>query len=73
MCAFNGTRGIIITPELDVAVSQIIIALNSVNLDVMSKAALEWSQQYTLDRLERDIEKVLLNNYTYKKMHSSTA
>ena len=69
----NGTRGIIITPELDVAVSQIIIALNSVNLDVMSKAALEWSQQYTLDRLERDIEKVLLNNYTYKKMHNSTA
>ncbi|WP_163514485.1 glycosyltransferase family 4 protein [Gelidibacter japonicus] len=55
----DGTRGILIEPELETAVSQIVTALNNADLDTMAKAALEWSQQYTFDRLEEDIRGVL--------------
>lgn len=55
----DGTRGILIEPELETAVSQIIAALNNADLDAMAKAALDWSQQYTFDRLEEDIRGVL--------------
>lgn len=55
----DGTRGILIEPELETAVSQIVTALNNADLDVMAKAALDWSQQYTFDRLEADIREVL--------------
>lgn len=55
----EGTRGILIEPELETAVSQIMTALNNADLDAMAKAALDWSQQYTFDRLEEDIRGVL--------------
>ncbi|RXJ45415.1 glycosyltransferase family 4 protein [Gelidibacter gilvus] len=55
----EGTRGILIEPDLETAVSQIVTALKNADLDVMAKAALDWSQQYTFDRLEEDIKEVL--------------
>lgn len=59
----EGSRGILIDADLDTAVSQIITALNDADLDVMAEAALEWSQQYTFDRLEADIAKVINGNF----------
>lgn len=61
----DGTRGILIEPELDIAVTQIVAALDIDDLDAMAKAALEWSQQYTFDRLETDIGRVLDGSYRY--------
>lgn len=55
----EGTRGILIEPDLEQAVTQIIKSLNQHDLDAMAKAALGWSQQYTFDRLEADIKAVL--------------
>lgn len=55
----DGERGILIEPELEKAVQQIKTALNTTDLDVMAKAALEWSQQYTFDQLEADIKDVM--------------
>jgi glycosyltransferase involved in cell wall biosynthesis len=55
----EGARGILIEPDLEQAVMQIINCLNYQNLDSMAKAALDWSQQYTFDRLEADIKAVL--------------
>ncbi|MBJ7880564.1 glycosyltransferase family 4 protein [Gelidibacter salicanalis] len=61
----EGSRGILIAPELEVAVSQIVSALNTADLEAMANAALVWSQRYTFDRLEADIERVLLGTYRY--------
>lgn len=55
----EGTRGILIEPDLEQAVSKIVDALKHDDLDAMAKAALDWSQQYTFDRLEADIKAVL--------------
>jgi glycosyltransferase involved in cell wall biosynthesis len=55
----EGTRGILIEPDLEQAVSKIIETLTHQDLDAMAKAALDWSQQYTFDRLEADIKAVL--------------
>lgn len=55
----EGSRGILIEPELDVAVEQIVTALNTADLDGMAEAALNWSQHYTFDQLEADIAEVL--------------
>ncbi|EGV44277.1 glycosyltransferase family 1 protein [Bizionia argentinensis JUB59] len=55
----NGARGILIEPELDAAVAKIISTLNKADLDTMAKAALEWSQNYTLDRFEEAIMDVM--------------
>ncbi|OBX21119.1 glycosyltransferase involved in cell wall biosynthesis [Gelidibacter algens] len=55
----EGTRGILIEPDLDMAVAQIVNALQHADLDAMAEAALNWSQQYTFDRLEADIAKVI--------------
>ncbi|HLT53703.1 MAG TPA: glycosyltransferase, partial [Flavobacteriaceae bacterium] len=54
-----GKRGIIIQPELESAVTTITTHLESADLSDMSKQAQAWSQQYTFDRLEADIKKVL--------------
>ena len=56
----EGSRGILIEPHLDSAVSQIMDALKQANLDAMAEAALVWSQQYTFDRLEADIKEVVV-------------
>ncbi|MFB9052842.1 glycosyltransferase [Formosa undariae] len=55
----EGNRGIIVEPELEAAVSHFISVFNSSDLDVMAHKALDWSQQYTFDRLELDIAGVL--------------
>jgi glycosyltransferase involved in cell wall biosynthesis len=55
----EGVRGILIEPQLELAVSKILDTLSNSDLDVMAKAAFDWSQQYTFDRLEKDIKKVL--------------
>ncbi|PTM04352.1 MAG: glycosyl transferase [Bacteroidetes bacterium] len=55
----EGTRGIIIEPDLEEAVSKILDTLKHEDLHTMAKAALDWSQQYTFDRLEADIKAVL--------------
>lgn len=61
----DGSRGILIKPELEEAVAQIMDALTSVDLDVMAENALNWSQRYTFNRLEADIAKVLDGSYRY--------
>ncbi|MCB0445786.1 MAG: glycosyltransferase [Gelidibacter sp.] len=55
----EGTRGVLIEPDLDQAVNNISKTLQTSDLDAMSEAALVWSQQYTFDRLEADIKAVL--------------
>jgi glycosyltransferase involved in cell wall biosynthesis len=55
----EGTRGILIEADLEQGVSKIVDALKHDDLDAMAKAALDWSQQYTFDRLEADIKAVL--------------
>jgi glycosyltransferase involved in cell wall biosynthesis len=54
-----GKRGIIIDADLDSGVSTIIQHLEAHDLSAMAQAAQDWSQQYTFDRLEADIERVL--------------
>ncbi|MHA7943500.1 glycosyltransferase [Formosa sp. 3Alg 14/1] len=55
----EGSRGIIVEPELEVAVSHFIHVFKGSDLDVMAHKALDWSQQYTFDRLEMDIARVV--------------
>ncbi len=55
----NGTRGILIEPDLEAAVAHFITIFRSADLDAMAKAALDWSQQYTFDRLEADIGSIV--------------
>jgi glycosyltransferase involved in cell wall biosynthesis len=59
----EGIRGILIEPQLELAVSKILDILSNSDLDVMAKAAFDWSQQYTFDRLEKDIKKVLESTF----------
>jgi len=55
-----GNRGILIAPNVDDAVSKIVLALKSNDaLETMSKLASNWSQQYTLDVFESEIEKLI--------------
>lgn len=55
-----GKRGILIDADLDTAVRSITNELNKGKeyLNEMSLKAQQWSQQYTIDRLEEEIEKV---------------
>lgn len=55
----EGKRGIIVAPELEAAVSHFMHVFKTAKLDTMAHNALNWSQQYTFDRLESDIAKVL--------------
>lgn len=55
----EGSRGILIAPNLEQAVAKIINQLQHSDLGAVAKAALDWSQQYTFDRLEADIKAVL--------------
>lgn len=59
----EGERGILIEPDLESAVNVIIQHLEQENLSVKAMAAQAWSEQYTFDRLEADIEKVLKGNF----------
>jgi len=55
----EGQRGILVEPDLSTSVTEFIKVIKTVNLDTMAKNAMDWSQQYTFDRLEKDIENVL--------------
>jgi len=54
-----GKRGILIEPILEEAVQEIEYCLEKANLNEMANAAQKWSQQYTLDSLEKEIKKIL--------------
>ncbi len=54
-----GKRGILIEPDIDIAVKEIEFCLKQSDLNKMSTSALEWSQQYTLDSFEQEIKKIL--------------
>ncbi|WP_232817851.1 glycosyltransferase family 4 protein [Winogradskyella tangerina] len=60
----EGERGILISDELDEAVDLISTELRKGNeyLNAMAEKSLNWAQQYTLDRLEQEIEKVVTSN-----------
>jgi glycosyltransferase involved in cell wall biosynthesis len=55
----EGQRGVLIAPELDAAVDAVIHALQHQDLNTMAKKAQQWSEQYTFDRLEEEIKRVL--------------
>lgn len=55
----NGNRGILIDTNLESTVNLIVKHLNKVDLQTMSKNALEWSQQYTLERFDSKIKAIL--------------
>ncbi|RKE97972.1 glycosyltransferase family 4 protein [Ichthyenterobacterium magnum] len=57
----DGKRGILIKPNLESAIVKIEEAIKNDNLEMMAKAAMKWSQQYTFDRLEHDIKNILLS------------
>ncbi|MEC3907356.1 glycosyltransferase [Tamlana sp. 2201CG12-4] len=57
-----GKRGILIQPNLEAAVAEIQGYLkDNKQLKTMSREALSWSQQYTLDVFEKEISKLLSN------------
>lgn len=60
----HGSRGIIVEPKLDAAIDSFIKVYSTNKLDSLALDALNWSQQYTFDRFENDIEAVL--NGTFK-------
>jgi len=60
----EGQRGLIVEPDLERSVAEFISMFKTGDLNRMAKNAMDWSQQYTFDRLERDIQSVL--NGTFK-------
>ncbi|WP_299888633.1 glycosyltransferase [uncultured Lacinutrix sp.] len=59
----NGQRGLLIEPNLEKAVIEIVNALeNNEELKNKSQAAKDWSQLYTLDLFENEIAKLIKNN-----------
>ena len=57
-----GKRGVLIEPNLEAATQELIKELeNKTHLQSKSKAALQWSQAYTLDLFESEIAKLLQN------------
>ncbi|QDO94187.1 glycosyltransferase [Formosa sediminum] len=59
----EGQRGIIVAPDLEQAVSHFKAVFNREDLNGMAAHALNWSQQYTYDRMEADIESVLAGTF----------
>ncbi|NRR92019.1 glycosyltransferase family 4 protein [Winogradskyella undariae] len=55
----EGQRGLIVEPDLESSVAEFISMFKTDDLNRMAKNAMDWSQQYTFDRLERDIQSVL--------------
>lgn len=55
-----GKRGVLIPSELESATNKLIKAIeNKAELKLQSEAALKWSQHYTLDLFENEIEKLI--------------
>ena len=58
-----GSRGILITPELEPAIATIVKALEEKNaLKIKSSKAVAWSQNYTLDLFESEIKNLVSKN-----------
>lgn len=55
----EGQRGILIDTNLESAVEEIFKTLTEADLHEMSKKALDWAQQYTIERFNFEIKKVL--------------
>ncbi|WP_452224260.1 glycosyltransferase [Lacinutrix chionoecetis] len=56
----NGNRGILIEPHVEQATNKIIDTIKVKDkLELASEAAIQWSQQYTLDVFESEIAKLL--------------
>ncbi len=56
----HGERGILITSNLEEAVNEILSNINNEpKIRSMSLSAYEWAQQFTLERIEKDIKEVL--------------
>uniref|UniRef100_UPI004047E908 glycosyltransferase family 4 protein n=1 Tax=Mariniflexile sp. TaxID=1979402 RepID=UPI004047E908 len=55
----NGHRGILIEPEVNMAVEKIEDALKHKDLKQMSKLASNWSQTFTLEYFESEIKKLI--------------
>jgi len=55
----EGKRGILVESKIEIAVSHFIKVFKSADLDIMAKHAMNWSQQYTFNRLEGDIQDVM--------------
>lgn len=60
-----GERGILIEPDVNLAVKEITkkIQLGFADLNGIANKALIWSQQYTMDKLKLEIEKVIQDPY----------
>ncbi|MDN3666507.1 glycosyltransferase family 4 protein [Algibacter miyuki] len=56
----NGSRGILVEPDVSKAVSHIIEVLSKEDLNKMAKLASDWSQTFTLDYFESEIKKLLM-------------
>lgn len=56
----HGRRGILISNDLKEAVGKIIAGIQNDNLLAMSVASQQWSQKYTLEKFEDEIENLLL-------------
>ncbi|GFZ78012.1 glycosyl transferase [Aquaticitalea lipolytica] len=54
-----GNRGILISDDIDEAVKTISKTIQDVDLNAMAKLASKWSQEYTLERFESEIIKIL--------------
>lgn len=55
----EGTRGILISEDKEEAIAKIIRNIETSDLTRMSTKAAEWSQQFTLDKFETEIKKLL--------------
>lgn len=67
----QGSRGILIPPNIKEAVEIFIKELNPDNLKLKSLEAQRWSQQYTLERFEEAIKDILSSNNGMNKKSSS--
>jgi glycosyltransferase involved in cell wall biosynthesis len=58
-----GNRGILIEPNIESAVEAINtnLELGNEHLNNLSKKAMDWSQQFTVDRLEFEIKQMVMN------------
>ncbi|NNE32699.1 MAG: glycosyltransferase family 4 protein [Winogradskyella sp.] len=54
-----GNRGVLIVPEVECASEKIINVIEHRDLEIMSRSAQEWAQQYTIDDFEIEVGKLL--------------
>ena len=54
-----GNRGILIEPNLELATSKIAEVIQNEDLHQMASLAYSWSQQYTIEAQEKEINQIL--------------